>query len=130
MKKKPAEQFVASEPSNDLAANIKSASRRNRKLRFQNRTFCAPVVDAPAVLKHYFTMSSLVEIEKAAEALPPEQKEKLILFLGARLREASRNGRHKPSPAERAADLQRWAASHERGPGLPDSAVGRDAIYD
>ena len=34
------------------------------------------------------------------------------------------------SPAERAADLQRWAASHERGPGLPDTAIGRDAIYD
>jgi hypothetical protein len=34
------------------------------------------------------------------------------------------------SPAERAEDLKRWAASHERGPGLPDSAVGRDAIYD
>ena len=33
-------------------------------------------------------------------------------------------------PAERAADLERWAASHERGPGLPDSAIGRDAIYE
>ena len=75
-------------------------------------------------------MSSLAEIEKAAEALPPEQKQKLILFLGARLRASNGNGRYKLSPAERAADLQRWAASHERGPGLPDSAVGRDAIYD
>ena len=34
------------------------------------------------------------------------------------------------TPAERAADLERWAASHERGPGLPDSTTGRDAIYD
>jgi hypothetical protein len=33
-------------------------------------------------------------------------------------------------PAERAEDLRRWAASHEPGPGLLDSAIGRDAIYD
>ena len=34
------------------------------------------------------------------------------------------------SPEERAADILRWAASHPDGPGLPDTAVGRDAIYD
>ena len=52
-----------------------------------------------------------------------------MLFLGARLRGDNGHDR-KLSPAERAADLQRWAASHERGPGLPDSAVGREiAIY-
>jgi hypothetical protein len=33
-------------------------------------------------------------------------------------------------PVERAAEFRRWAASHESGPGLPNSAVGRDAIYD
>lgn len=33
-------------------------------------------------------------------------------------------------PSERAADLKSWAASHGRGPGLPDSAIGRDAIYE
>ena len=85
-------------------------------------------VDATALLKHYFTMSSLAEIEQAAEKLSPQQKQELMLFLGARLR--ATNGQQKLSPAERAADLQRWAASHERGPGLPDSATGRDAIYD
>ena len=76
-------------------------------------------------------MSSLAEIEAAAAALPVEQKQELMLFLSARLRTET-NGhapRHLP-PAERAADLERWAASHERGPGLPDAAVGRDAIYD
>jgi hypothetical protein len=31
-------------------------------------------------------MSTLAEIEKAADALPPEEKERLILFLAARLR--------------------------------------------
>jgi hypothetical protein len=81
-------------------------------------------------LKHYFTMSSLAEIEQAAEKLSPQQKQELMLFLGARLHESNGNGQHRLSPAERAADLQRWAASHERGPGLPDSAIGRDAIYD
>ena len=31
-------------------------------------------------------MSTLAEIEKAADALSPEEKERLILFLAARLR--------------------------------------------
>ena len=82
-------------------------------------------------MKHYSNMSTLAEIEKAAEKLPPQQKRELMLFLGAQLR-GETNGRaprHLP-PAERAAELQRWAASHGCGPGLPDSAVGRDAIYD
>lgn len=76
-------------------------------------------------------MSTLAEIEKAAEDLTPQQKQELMLFLGAQLQtETNGNGQRKLSPAERAADLQRWAASHERGPGLSDSAIGRDAIYD
>jgi hypothetical protein len=75
-------------------------------------------------------MSTLAEIEKAVQALPPSQKQELMSFLGARLRETHSNGQSKFSPIERAADLQRWAAGHERGPGLPDSAIGRDAIYD
>jgi hypothetical protein len=76
-------------------------------------------------------MSTLVEIEKAAESLSPEQKRELMLFLDARLR-AETNGGHvrQRSHEERAIDLLRWAASHEQGPGLPDSAIGRDAIYD
>ncbi len=76
-------------------------------------------------------MSTLAEIEQAAEKLPPQQKLELVRFLGAQLH-AETNGQFaRPlPPAERAADLKRWAASHERGPGLPDSAIGRDAIYD
>jgi hypothetical protein len=91
----------------------------------------APGVDATASVKHHFTMSTLAEIEQAVEKLPAPQKQELMRFLGAQLRYET-NG-HAPrslSPAERAADLLRWAASHERGPGLPDSAIGRDAIYD
>lgn len=34
-------------------------------------------------------MSTLAEIESAAETLPPEQKEELFLFLAARLRAES-----------------------------------------
>ena len=80
---------------------------------------------------HYFGMSTLAEIEKAAQALPPQQKRELMSFLGAQLR--AETHRHVPRnlpPVERAAELRRWAGSHEQGPGLPDSAVGRDAIYD
>jgi len=54
-----------------------------------------------------------------------------LLFIGAQLRaETNRRAPRNLPPAERAADLKRWAASHERGPGLPDSAIGRDAIYE
>ena len=38
-------------------------------------------------------MSTLLEIEAASEALPPEQKEELIRFLAARLRSAEKSGR-------------------------------------
>ena len=84
-----------------------------------------------APVKHYLAMSTLAEIEKAAEMLSLRQKQELMRFLGAQLG-AETNG-HAPRnlpPAERAAELRRWASSHERGPGLPDSAIGRDAIYD
>ncbi len=76
-------------------------------------------------------MSTLPEIEKAVEKLSSQQKQELIQFLDALLR-AESNGPaiRKLPPSERAADLERWAASHERGPGLPNSAIGRDAIYD
>ena len=76
-------------------------------------------------------MSTLVEIEKAAQRLSAQEKRELRLFLDAQL-EADTH-RHAPRnlpPAERAADLRRWADSHEDGPGLPEWAVGRDAIYD
>ncbi len=76
-------------------------------------------------------MSTLAEIERAAVKLSPQQKQELMRFLEALSR--AENDGHAPlnlPPNERAADLKRWAASHERGPGLPDSATGRDAIYD
>ena len=76
-------------------------------------------------------MSTLAEIEKAAEKLSMEQNLELIRFLDGQLR-AESSGRipRNLSPAERAADLEQWAAGHERGPGLPDFATGRDAIYE
>jgi hypothetical protein len=43
-------------------------------------------VDEQSILGHYSGMSTLAEIEKAAENLSPQQKQELILFLGARLR--------------------------------------------
>ena len=75
-------------------------------------------------------MSTLAEIEKAAEKLSSQQKQELMQFLGTLLRaESNDRAPRNLQPAERAADLVRWAASHEPGPSLPDSAIGRDAIY-
>src|SRR5437867_13446354 len=99
---------------------------RRALIRSRNRD-----VDVSALVKHHWDMSTLAEIEKAAEKLSSQQKQELIQFLSALLQSES-NGRalRNLPPAERAADLKQWAASHEHGPGLPDSAIGRDAIYD
>ena len=99
---------------------------RRALIRSRNRD-----VDVSALVKHHWDMSTLADIEKAVEKLSSQQKQELIQFLSALLR-AESNGRAIRSlpPAERAEDFKRWAASHERGPGLPNSAIGRDAIYD
>jgi hypothetical protein len=34
------------------------------------------------------------------------------------------------TPSERAADILRWAASHDDGPALPEEATHRDSIYE
>jgi hypothetical protein len=34
------------------------------------------------------------------------------------------------TPEERAADLIQWAQQHDDGPNLPNSALGRDSIYE
>ena len=84
-----------------------------------------------AFVQHHRDMKTLSEIEKAVEKLSSEQKQELIEFLSALLQQESKGPTRRDfAPAERAADLERWAASHETGPGLPDSALGRDAIYD
>lgn len=56
-------------------------------------------------------MSSLAEIEKAAEALSPQQKQELMLFLGARLR-AERARLPEPLQFSRE-QVQSWAAEDE-----------------
>lgn len=82
-------------------------------------------------MQHHWAMSTLAEIEKAAEKLSLQEKQALIQFLSALLLAESNGGAiRNRQPAERAAELRRWAASHEGGPCLPDAAVGRDAIYD
>ena len=76
-------------------------------------------------------MSTLAEIENAAVKLTPQQMQELMRFLSVQLSAQSTGPAPRSlPPAERAADLKRWAAAHERGSGLPDSAIGRDAIYD
>ena len=68
-------------------------------------------VDATALLKHYFTMSSLAEIEQAADKLSPQQKQELMLFLGARLR-TGRAGLPEPRQFSRE-QVQSWVAEDE-----------------
>jgi hypothetical protein len=70
-----------------------------------------PQIDTSALANYDFPMSSLAEIEKAAEPLPPEQKQELMLFLGERLR-AGRAG--LPEPRQFSRDqIQSWVAEDE-----------------
>jgi hypothetical protein len=56
-------------------------------------------------------MSTLAEIEKAAEKLPREQKQELMLFLGAQLR-AERSNLPEPRQFSRE-QVQSWIAGDE-----------------
>ncbi len=58
-------------------------------------------------------MSTLVEIEAAADALPAAEKEELFLFLAARLRA----GANPPPPVREfsAEQIQEWIADDETG---------------
>jgi hypothetical protein len=56
-------------------------------------------------------MSTLAEIEAAADALSPEQKQELMLFLAARLRA---NGAKLPEPCAFSPDeIANWIARDE-----------------
>ena len=68
-------------------------------------------VDVAARVKHYFNMSTLAEIEKAAEKLSPQQQKELMLFLGARLR-AERARLPEPRQFSRE-QVQSWIAEDE-----------------
>jgi hypothetical protein len=57
-------------------------------------------------------MSDLAEIEAAADALPPEQKQELMLFLAARLRA---QGGRMPDPRKFPREqIAGWIAEDER----------------
>lgn len=58
-------------------------------------------------------MSTLAEIETAAETLPPEQQQELLLFLATRLHATS-----GPLPPPRdipAAQMEQWITQDEAG---------------
>lgn len=58
-------------------------------------------------------MTTLAEIEAAADALPPEQKQELFLFLAARLRAGSAR---LPAPREFSREqMDAWIADDEEG---------------
>jgi hypothetical protein len=58
-------------------------------------------------------MTTLPEIEAAADALSPQQKQKLFLFLAARLRTDTTN---LPTPREFSREqIDAWIADDEKG---------------
>ena len=70
--------------------------------------------DALAPLKlpaYHRVMSTLAEIERAAEALSPDEKERLILFLAARLR--SKDVRTPPPRTLTREQIDAWIAEDE-----------------
>jgi hypothetical protein len=61
----------------------------------------------------FCAMSTLAEIEAAADALPPEQKKELILFLAARLRAGAEE---LPEPREFSREqIDQWIKDDEEG---------------
>ena len=58
-------------------------------------------------------MSTLAEIEAAADALPPEEKQELFLFIAARLRAGS--GPLPPTREFSREQIQGWIADDEEG---------------
>jgi hypothetical protein len=61
----------------------------------------------------FCAMSTLAEIEAAADALPAEQKQELILFLAARLRAGADQ---LPTPREFTREqIDQWIADDEEG---------------
>jgi len=62
-------------------------------------------------MRHHARMSTLAEIEEAADALPPEQKQQLMLFLAARLRA---DGARVPDPRKYSREqIESWISEDE-----------------
>ena len=75
-------------------------------------------------------MSKLTEIEAAADALPNEQKEQLLVFLAARLGRTleSIGLRHQASPRRAGLHAGAWEVAQDFDAPLPDEFwLGRDA---
>ena len=69
---------------------------------------------APSALWQPSAMSTLAEIESAADSLPPEEKEELFLFLAARLRAAS--AAELPAPRKFSREqIETWIRDDEAG---------------
>lgn len=60
---------------------------------------------------YFFAVSTLAEIEKAADSLPVEEKQELLLFLAARLQAS---GQSLPSPRQFTPNqVAEWIADDE-----------------
>jgi hypothetical protein len=67
--------------------------------------------DALPGMRQFPPMSTLAEIEQAADTLPPEEKQELILFLAARLRA---DGARMPTPRQFSKEeMAGWIAEDE-----------------
>ena len=68
-------------------------------------------VDGQIWVRHGEAVSTLAEIERAAEALPADQKQELMLFLAARLRA---DGARLPEPRRFSPEqVEAWIAEDE-----------------
>ena len=75
-------------------------------------------------------MSTLIEIEAAADALPNEQKELLLAFLAARLGRTLEvmGPQHQASPRRAGLHAGAWEVAQDFDAPLPDEFwLGRDA---
>ena len=82
---------------------------------FKRSPCCHPnaALNQPRPVLDFARMSTLAEIEAAADTLPPEQKQELFLFLAARLHAGS--GSLPPPRQFSREEIQAWIADDEEG---------------
>ena len=93
----------------DSDSRIASKAAVNFAFRSQPRS--GSQVATGDAARHSSRMSTLAEIERAADALPPDEKRELLVFIAARLRA---EGDRLPEPRQYSRDqIQAWIAQDE-----------------
>jgi hypothetical protein len=97
-------------PFPEMQRRMENLCRRGGAEAGRLRRYRSVWLPTPAACPNFPRMSTLAEIETAADALPPAEKQELLLFLAARLRA----GGPLPPPREFTREqIEAWIAQDE-----------------